>query len=364
LTFTPPTIPDENYSRWIYVHDFQKWQGLKIKYDNTIIDDCAPYTGWTSGAEIISLQFNEINNTSVKNVTGGRSDYSNKVAIVHPYKSYFADVTVKNFSNVPKHVKVSVYIKNTDLPNDLYLEPAVGQSMEQEIAPNQQAIHQTYFYIPENIPLNENVNLWFVVEYVSFEDGCTSRIGEIEKYSLYARKSPAGSTLKITGLSQPSASPGNLIDVTGTDLDKVTSLQLGSIQMPFTINSPTSIRFTVPVNAITGKVNIASILSDASSDSNLKIVNNHSVTQLNPAVGQVNDVITIKGTNMLNVTSVLFVDIPATSFYPVNNTTLRVKVPAAAKTGSIVLKNELNYAVNSETFHFCDGVTATQFCKI
>jgi photosystem II stability/assembly factor-like uncharacterized protein len=336
-------------------------QEVELVYESTT-PACDHYTGWNEGAEIVSVKFNQISNTSAKNVTGGRADYSGQVAIVDRYHSYYTDVVVKNFSNQTRFVTITVIINGGQDLGSNFTNHKVGASEGIILEPNQEAVLHPYFPISENIPLNQELGCWFLLEYYSFS-GCESLIGEIEKYSIFVKENPPVSSLQISSINKTTTLVNEEIEVTGTDLDAVETLKLGDLYTSFTIVSPSRLRFTVPLQAETGKVTVTSRVSEAQSSAVLQVVHPHTVTSIEPPYGKTGDVIVLHGTHLANVTSILFDDVPAESFWLQNSNAIRLKIPPTAKTGPLRLKNTFGEEVSSATFYHCDGVSPNLFCK-
>jgi photosystem II stability/assembly factor-like uncharacterized protein len=341
------------------------WNTITHAIDYEIeIPKCDQYSGWNEGAEIISLKFNQIDNSSTKNISGGRSDYSAQFAITDLYNSYYTNAVVKNFSNEQKYVTISVIINGTDTLGREYLAYKAGGSEGIILQPNEEATLHPYFALPNNVPLNQSMGCWFVLHYYFWNDECESVIGEIEKYSLFIKQNHTIPSLSILSLSTETAKSDDHIIVTGTNLHQVKSLQIGDLFTQFSIVSPTSIQFTVPNQATTGYVKVMSLNNEALSSTPLKIIQPHTISSIEPPFGKAGDVVIVKGTNLNRVTTILFYDNVNSNFIINSSSEIRLIVPPSAKTGSIQFNNIFNQAVSSEAFYLCDGINPNAFCKV
>jgi photosystem II stability/assembly factor-like uncharacterized protein len=326
---------------------------------------CDQNVGWKEGCELIEVNFKQIANKSGKNTTGGRSDYTDQVAILDLYNAYYLDFKVKNFGNKNEAIYIQAYLNLEDANGVLHFEDQtfLGPTDGINLQAGEVGIVHPYIILPPDIETDKPITIWFVLSYYSSDTPCGSLIAEIEKYTIFVKQNHAGSSLQISSMSKTTALANDEIEITGTDFDKVKSLQIGELPVPFTLISPNTIRFIVPTGASTEFIKVTALDSDAQSPNELKIIQPHTVTSLDPAVGKAGDAILIHGTNLNYVTSIAFNDIVANNFIALSSKTLRVTVPASVSTGPLHLKNQFNYEVNSETFHVCDGISINQYCK-
>jgi photosystem II stability/assembly factor-like uncharacterized protein len=363
LVFTPPAI-NQYFMRTLRVSD--SWK--TVSRDMTYTDDtpCNPTACCTNqGTEIISVTFNEISNTSCKNITGGISDYSSQVGIVDRYHNYYAAVRVKNFGSTLSGVYVDAVITGDhtlELPEDRMR--ISGNSKGELFEPGEEKTLYVYIHIWDDLPLGESMGIWFnAMHYMAIGNFCNPNIGEIEKYSLFIRDPETTSSLAITSMSHQVAPINATVTLTGIGFDNVKSVQIGNLYAAFTIQSPTQIQFTVPQGALTDYVKVNSYASTAQSPERLKIIPLHTVTSVNPPYGRIGTVITVKGSGFTNVTSAWMDDVQVGFSSPDGNT-IRITIPATGKTGPIRLRNNYTQEASSTTFYVCDDITPNPYCKL
>jgi photosystem II stability/assembly factor-like uncharacterized protein len=361
LSFVAPESDKSVHS--LQITDFSRIQNQEVFY---ILDDvyCTTSLTWREGFEMTSVKFSQISNSSAKNLTGGYSDYGDQVAILDRYNTYAPKVVVRNYGNFFESVMIGVYISESDKLSDAILTTNIGVSNGFPIHPNGEGVFIPFFSIPDSIASDKKLSLWFVVIHFTFENSCKIAYGEIERYSIIVKKNQLNSDFQITSVNRTEALANDDIEITGTNFDQVKVLQINDLPIPFTVVSPTVIRFTVPSAAETGIIKITSLTGGAESPSVLKIIKHHTVTSITPPYGKPGDVVIINGTNLTEVKTILFDDLQTSDFLVWSSNRIRLVVPSAGKTGPIRLKDNGDYTVNSELFYFCDGITPSQHCKV
>ncbi|MBN8652107.1 MAG: IPT/TIG domain-containing protein [Cytophagales bacterium] len=360
LTFIPPPSPPTN--RVIRFSDNFAIREKEVLY-TVDLPVCDPFRLWNEGIEIIQLQFNEINNFSGKNTTGGYSNYSQQLAIVDQYNRYYTKAVVKNFSNEAKNVTIEVHLKDDDgstprVGGD-YL---VGISGGIFLNPGEEAILNPYLQIPDTLEINKQFSLWFIARAYSYTNFCEPRISEIEQYSIVTRNVETPNLLSITGLSETRTSVNKSITIAGTDLTTVKSVQIGNTYSPFTILSSTALQVQVPMGASSGNVKVNSLTSVAESAERLHIVQPHAFTSFEKNFANPGELVKINGSNLHNVTSIRFNGMPISLIWQ-NSSTIQLKLPSNATSGAFELLNEFDQSVTTTNFYICDGVTPNPFCK-
>ena len=132
----------------------------------------------------------------------------------------------------------------------------------------------------------------------------------------------------------------------GVHLEKVTSIVLpGNIEIPvtaFTSASSTLITITVPQNAIEGLVVLKAPEGDITTKTPMGFSEPIILTSFAPATIKFDEVLTITGDYLNLINEVIFTDrvtVVKTAFISQSRTELKLKVPAAAKTGKIAISN-------------------------
>lgn len=124
----------------------------------------------------------------------------------------------------------------------------------------------------------------------------------------------------ITSISPTSAEPGDDVTITGTDLADAKSVTFNEVAAAAIVsNSATEIVATVPENASTGKVAVTTAGGVAISESDLTVVVVGAVTvsEVSNQSATIGGTITLIGTDMATVSSVLVGDVEAS----ISNTT-------------------------------------------
>ncbi|WP_201979721.1 IPT/TIG domain-containing protein [Hymenobacter rubidus] len=156
-------------------------------------------------------------------------------------------------------------------------------------------------------------------------------------------------TPTITSFTPASGPVGTGVTVTGTNFSTLTGITVGGITVTsYTIQSPTSVYFIVPNNAVSGPIVITNPSGTATSATNFAVM---SITSFTPTSGVVGDVVTITGVNLQNATVVAFNGTNAPSF-TVNGagTSITVTVPAGATTGAIRVTGSAGTVYSNTSF--------------
>lgn len=151
-----------------------------------------------------------------------------------------------------------------------------------------------------------------------------------------------GSTGEIT-LESFGPSPlmrGGELRFIGTNLDQVTSIILPeNVEVTsFVTRTSDLIVIEVPVETEPGYVTLKTPQGDIETKTLLSLTEPITITSISPSTVRPNDIVTIEGTYLNLVAEVVFADnISVTEFESQSNTTLKVKVPYEAQTGTLTL---------------------------
>jgi len=143
----------------------------------------------------------------------------------------------------------------------------------------------------------------------------------------------------IEGFSPASGSPGTSVVITGMDLSNVTAVQFNGVSALFTINSASQITVTVPANASTGVITLTTSGNQTASTTGSFTVITPATLQITgflPTSGTTGTLVTVTGSNFLNVSAVNFGGVNA-AFSETSSTQLSATVPASAVTGPITV---------------------------
>ncbi|WP_390624752.1 IPT/TIG domain-containing protein [Anthocerotibacter panamensis] len=139
----------------------------------------------------------------------------------------------------------------------------------------------------------------------------------------------------ITSFTPTLGGTDTLVTISGTNFGAVTGVSFGGVTAPFTINSATTIRSTVPAGAASGPISVTNPAGTALSPTSFTIVPVPTLTALSPNRGPVGTAVVITGTNLTAASTVTFGGIAATSFTVNSPTQITAIVPATAATGQV-----------------------------
>jgi hypothetical protein len=168
----------------------------------------------------------------------------------------------------------------------------------------------------------------------------------------------------VTGVS-PTSGPstgGTSVTVTGTNFTGVSAVSFGASPVAlFTVNSPTSITAIAPPGSGTVDVTVTATVGTSAvnaSDQFIYVVvppPPPTVTGVDPVSGPVGSLVTVLGTNFVNVNAVNFGATPATSFTVNTASTVTAIVPAGTGTVDVTVTT----ATGTSTVNTSDQFTYT-----
>jgi len=154
------------------------------------------------------------------------------------------------------------------------------------------------------------------------------------------------SVVSVASVSPTSASSGQTIVISGTNLAGVQAIRFNGAQTTnFTVDSPTQISVVVPAKAKSGAITVIRGALMATSSDSLTVVKPAAVvpaakvTNIWPRSAAPGSTVTITGTHLLGTTAVEFGGAVATNFVVVSSTRILATVPLGASTGVISLTN-------------------------
>jgi hypothetical protein len=151
----------------------------------------------------------------------------------------------------------------------------------------------------------------------------------------------------IDSLSPSWGSPGTHVTIRGSDLAGVDTLTLGGVPATFTIVSPHTIVATVPAGAPTAHFLLTASGGEALSPNLFTTM--PVVTSFAPASGAPGTTVTIRGSNLDDVTDVTIGGVHA-PFIVSSGTAVSATVPAGAATGPIVVANRAGSVATTDSF--------------
>ncbi len=163
---------------------------------------------------------------------------------------------------------------------------------------------------------------------------------------------------KITGLTPTAALVNDRVTVTGFNLTEsaVPTVRVGAVGATVVTAAPTSVTFTVPAAAITGRITVMTTAA-ALSPTELIVIRPPTVASFSPAAGPVGTTVTVSGTNLGTATGVTFNGGGVAAVTIVSPTSLRVVVPPGATTGRIGVINPAGSAQSVGVFRAAPRIT-------
>lgn len=180
----------------------------------------------------------------------------------------------------------------------------------------------------------------------------TNAAGNSNQSNLYT----VVTTPEITSFTATEGIVSDKVVITGWLLNEVTGVKFNDVTAEFTYNSTEgTITATVPTGATTGPISIVVEETEVFRTTDVfTVIPAPTIIAFEPAEGGVaGTVVTITGTNFINVTAVAFNEIAADmATVQINETfdVLAVTVPFAATTGKITIKTPAGNAISEDDF--------------
>lgn len=152
----------------------------------------------------------------------------------------------------------------------------------------------------------------------------------------------------ITGFSPAAGRAGTNVIVTGKNLLGTSVLQIGSLGVPFVVNSNTQITVTLPVGALTGQILLVAPGGGAQTSSNFVV--QPLISSFVPNFGRPGTNVTVAGQNLFGATNVSFNGANVTPT-GISYGQLSALVPAAASTGPITVMTTNGSHTSSALFY-------------
>ena len=154
----------------------------------------------------------------------------------------------------------------------------------------------------------------------------------------------------VTGFTPDSGPSGTFVTISGTGFTDATDVQFGGVSATnFVVNSDVQISVTVPANAATGPITVATPGGTDTSADTFQVLVPPTITGFTPKQGTVGSIITVTGTG-LGTTIAVTVDGVDANFQIVSATTLRVTVPRGARSGKIRVMTDAGSEATNGTF--------------
>lgn len=155
---------------------------------------------------------------------------------------------------------------------------------------------------------------------------------------------------KISNLTPLSGSVGQAITLTGTNLDGVTGIQLGGINVTtFTINSATEVTVIVPEGAVSGLFLLTTLGGSCPSPTIFTVFPKPSISGFIPKKSPAGSTIRVVGTNLSEATELRFNGIEA-PFVVQSSTEVEATVPNRKASGPISIKTPGGTSISLSDF--------------
>jgi hypothetical protein len=172
------------------------------------------------------------------------------------------------------------------------------------------------------------------------------RSGDVSAYGSGGTALSPGFVFKgapsISSFTPTSSSIGATVTITGNDFIGTTAVKFGNVPVDtFVVESPTTITAVLGSGA-SGSVSVTTPYGTAT-QAGFTFVPLPTVTDFTPVAADTNQIVTIYGTNFINVSEVDFAYIPSDSFYVVSPTQINARVTTGAS-GAVVVRTSYGVA--------------------
>ncbi len=138
----------------------------------------------------------------------------------------------------------------------------------------------------------------------------------------------------ISSFSPASAAVGATVTISGTNLSTTTAVTFGGIPAVILSKTPSTVKVTVPVAAITGKLVVTNPAATITSQGTFTVALPPTLGSFSPTSGLVGTTVTMTGSGFTGATAVTFAGI-LTTFMVDSDTQIRALVPVSAVNGTI-----------------------------
>ncbi|MGB3007740.1 MAG: IPT/TIG domain-containing protein, partial [Chitinophagaceae bacterium] len=221
-------------------------------------------------------------------------------------------------------------------------------------------IHYTYKWFKNGELLSTLYNSSYVHDLYKLRDTITLIVSDNNVTDTAIKYIDFPPPIFITSFTPVTGNPGTTVTISGNNLSSTTWVFFGGVPAAsFSIVSPTQINAVVGQGA-TGHVTIANFFRrDSLPGFRFTGI---AISSMVPQSGTMGDVITIRGHNFLQASSVSFGGTPASSFTIVDSTTITAVV-GPGTTGNVVI-NAINGLATFSGFTYTGPTTITSFTPV
>lgn len=149
---------------------------------------------------------------------------------------------------------------------------------------------------------------------------------------------------------------GTTVALKGAGFTGVTSVKFGGVPAYFDVADDASLTATVPLNAVSGFIQVQSFLGVASSPSAFVVT--PTITGISPASGRAGALVTLQGTGLIGTTQVSFGGTTPSNFLVLDANTIQANVAAGSSTGPVTILSNGQTCTSQDTFTFLADATS------
>jgi hypothetical protein len=169
-------------------------------------------------------------------------------------------------------------------------------------------------------------------------------------------------TPTINSFSPASGPVNSEVIITGSNFTNATSVNIGSgLATDFSIVSDTQIKATVPNTASTGRIQVYTAQGRSVSSFNFAVEEAPVISSFSPTKGVVGTLMTIKGRNFSEASTVYIGSGATTNFTIVSDTEIQITVPSIASSGIVRIYSNSGRASSSGQFVLENSPVITSF---
>ena len=157
-------------------------------------------------------------------------------------------------------------------------------------------------------------------------------------------------TPMLTDINPSYGIVGQVVTLTGTNFTYTTEVAFNGLAAPFTLVNNTSITVTIPPNATSGFITISGSQGTITSATEFNVYHPPIIYSFTPTSGLPGSIVTITGTNFIQMNKVYFNGIDAYPYITNSATSITVTVPRSITTGKITVTTDWGIATSIADF--------------
>ena len=169
-----------------------------------------------------------------------------------------------------------------------------------------------------------------------------------------------GQTPGVSSFTPASGAPGTSVILSGANFLGATQVRFNTVDAIFEVLSSSQIAVTVPVDALTGLISVATPGGTRSSSSSFVVTPR--ITGFSPTIGLAGTTVIISGANFINgATTVQFNGVTANAPVVTADSQISATVPVGATNGFITVTTLAGTATSADTFIVSNAPRITEF---